>query len=551
VGMIESPGQVVGFGDLLYSGFHYQFDVFGSDSTTHTLDNPRLMIYSKRGKLLASDDDGAGTREPRIFFNPSQSRPYGFSVDGVDGSTGTFRLKWRIASIDRAVIATKPHIEIGQHFFAARPDNELFTLNLIKGKWYHVNFEGHPWQGSVQVELLSPIGNRQTRFHTEAYYVDPNDPGPEPPDNQIGEARFLAQSTGTFFLTSSNARRNWIFIDESTSPQLETPRFYGTGEMGLKAHELFSTSLGDDEKIQMLDFNFSLMTAASLRIDGQLVLPSTIYDRPLTSAFRFEFDPVVASGSYDALFVRQKSGNSRTPWERIEIYQPFDLNPAKFDLEINGTAQQHRITFVANKRVLLGSESTFLGLDASAEFTPVYANLHAGQESRLGDNASITTKLGTAFYRVFGGSADDRLIGNEQENRLFGNRGNDFIAGGQGDDILFGGEGNDRYIYWLGDGRDVIDEQNHGGRDSLQLNCPLGLKNAKEDLTFRRVGDDLHISLDFNRDSSVRQGQMIIKNMADPASQVESLRISSSVDLNPLGKLVNLVSVWQSLASSV
>ena len=46
--------------------------------------------------------------------------------------------------------------------------------------------------------------------------------------------------------------------------------------------------------------------------------------------------------------------------------------------------------------------------------------------------------------------------GNDLDNIIVGNRGDNQIAGGKGCDTLMGGEGSDEYLYFRGDGRDVV-----------------------------------------------------------------------------------------------
>ncbi len=68
-----------------------------------------------------------------------------------------------------------------------------------------------------------------------------------------------------------------------------------------------------------------------------------------------------------------------------------------------------------------------------------------------------------------GSSKNDKLWGNEGNDTLYGYDGNDTIYSVQGDDVLIGGKGNDdlrgsqgfdTYIFYTGDGNDVIKETN-------------------------------------------------------------------------------------------
>lgn len=85
---------------------------------------------------------------------------------------------------------------------------------------------------------------------------------------------------------------------------------------------------------------------------------------------------------------------------------------------------------------------------------------------------------------VFGGDGDDVIQGYFGKDYLFGGDGNDIITGcgfifsggdtdimigGKGDDILKGKGYNDIYIYYLGDGNDIVDESDGDGYDILAL----------------------------------------------------------------------------------
>ena len=69
--------------------------------------------------------------------------------------------------------------------------------------------------------------------------------------------------------------------------------------------------------------------------------------------------------------------------------------------------------------------------------------------------------------KVIAGTGNDLITGNESDNHLIGNAGNDIINGGDGDDtiegktgddILKGGAGSDRFIFYIGDGNDTIQD---------------------------------------------------------------------------------------------
>ena len=129
---------------------------------------------------------------------------------------------------------------------------------------------------------------------------------------------------------------------------------------------------------------------------------------------------------------------------------------------------------------------------------------------------------------------------------MFGNGGNDTITGGGGNDALIGGNGDDTYTWSLGDGRDLITERStdgSGGTDLLIISDPSNsLNSLEDDLTFRRLGNDLRI--DLTLDQGAGQGTVTIRNFANAAERVELLRL---VDIsgNSIGNDISLNSIFE------
>ena len=99
---------------------------------------------------------------------------------------------------------------------------------------------------------------------------------------------------------------------------------------------------------------------------------------------------------------------------------------------------------------------------------------------------------------LYGDKGDDYLDAGDGDDQLFGGSGNDTLRGGRGSDWLDGGAGNDHYLYYAGDGQDVIDHQG-GGEDVLFFN-----DIREERLHFSREGSDLIIQVDDDPLQSVR-----------------------------------------------
>ena len=61
---------------------------------------------------------------------------------------------------------------------------------------------------------------------------------------------------------------------------------------------------------------------------------------------------------------------------------------------------------------------------------------------------------------LYGGEGNDYLYGGNGDDQLLSSEGDDYLYGGLGNDILEGGEGNEKYYFNLGDGNDVINDDN-------------------------------------------------------------------------------------------
>ena len=172
-------------------------------------------------------------------------------------------------------------------------------------------------------------------------------------------------------------------------------------------------------------------------------------------------------------------------------------------------------------------------------------DLRQGQFSSInGQENYLRISYGTVIENGRGGSGNDTLIGNETKNLLFGNDGNDTINGGGGNDVLIGGDGNDLYTWSLGDGRDLITERapTTGGNDILRISDPSNrLNSLADDLTFRRLGNDLRI--DLTLDQGPGQGTVTIRNFANASERVELLQL---IDMKAIGLVTISVSIRSS-----
>ncbi len=183
-------------------------------------------------------------------------------------------------------------------------------------------------------------------------------------------------------------------------------------------------------------------------------------------------------------------------------------------------------------------------------------DLRPGRFSAIGvQSHSLMLTHDTVIENVISGGGSDRLFGNEANNFMSSGRGNDVLEGGGGVDFMAGGAGDDTYVWRLGDGWDIIDEDRQGGRDILQIygndsvdNRAYGTINElDQDFVFRRLGRDLRI--DFTVDRGKAVGGVTIKDYAWGGSRVESIQFYGSDGIE-LTKTISLYSIFQQATDS-
>lgn len=103
----------------------------------------------------------------------------------------------------------------------------------------------------------------------------------------------------------------------------------------------------------------------------------------------------------------------------------------------------------------------------------------AGRTVDAGDGNDTVTGSGVADTLIGGNGNDvldgrggaDTIQGGEGDDTIFGRGGADTIVGGEGDDVLNGNAGNDNFIWFVGDGRDVVNGGANGAvGDTFTLN---------------------------------------------------------------------------------
>lgn len=116
-----------------------------------------------------------------------------------------------------------------------------------------------------------------------------------------------------------------------------------------------------------------------------------------------------------------------------------------------------------------GNDVLFAGNVTNVNFAIGDASAQALAIAARGGNGNYLDG-GAGDDRLYGGTGSDWLEGGAGNDLLAGGEGGDIIAGGAGDDRggngearLFGGGGADQYLFRLGDGRDVVYDEEGAG----------------------------------------------------------------------------------------
>ncbi len=131
-----------------------------------------------------------------------------------------------------------------------------------------------------------------------------------------------------------------------------------------------------------------------------------------------------------------------------------------------------------------------------------------------------------------GNALDNTLIGNRSDNRLFGEAGADRLYGGAGDDLLEGGAGSDTYVFNRGDGRDRVRElvADAASKDVVLFGADI----SPDELWFRRVAEDLEVSILSSTDSLLFEGWFASKPARVELFQMGDGKQLSGIQLDSL-----------------
>ncbi len=112
----------------------------------------------------------------------------------------------------------------------------------------------------------------------------------------------------------------------------------------------------------------------------------------------------------------------------------------------------------------------------------------------LNEFASGNTLSGTSGAdQLLGYGADNVITGDSGDDYLRGGAGNDTLTGGTGADTLSGGYGDDVYLYSLGDGHDVISNDDSESTNTDVIRFSAGIDPVQ--VSLGRLNDDLVITI--------------------------------------------------------
>ncbi|HEY0021528.1 MAG TPA: calcium-binding protein, partial [Longimicrobium sp.] len=125
----------------------------------------------------------------------------------------------------------------------------------------------------------------------------------------------------------------------------------------------------------------------------------------------------------------------------------------------------------------------------------------AGDDNLQGQDGNDLLKAGIGNDSLSGGNGADDLQGEAGNDYLYGDAGNDVFDGGAGNDYLSGGSGADLYRFGRGYGAETV--YNHDG-DAVGVNADtvsFAADVLPADVTVRRSGEDLVLSIAGTTDS--------------------------------------------------
>jgi Ca2+-binding RTX toxin-like protein len=120
----------------------------------------------------------------------------------------------------------------------------------------------------------------------------------------------------------------------------------------------------------------------------------------------------------------------------------------------------------------------------------IYGN--EGNDMLFGQNGDDTIYGNLGNDIIYADNGNDTIEGGEGNDVIYAGKGDDIIAGGKDDDILYGEDGDDTYLFSVGDGRDIINDNK--GINSILFDEGIN----KDNISLYVKGNTLNISYSNN-----------------------------------------------------
>ncbi len=148
---------------------------------------------------------------------------------------------------------------------------------------------------------------------------------------------------------------------------------------------------------------------------------------------------------------------------------PEEQNPVEFNAK--GTGVTLTTAYTEDAFDINGYrdyKDSVITINASAVLHPLDITGNKNANKIIGTAEDDYIDGGVSGDTISGGAGNDTLVGSAGNDSLSGGAGNDSLWGGDGDDTLTGGAGEDTFIYYDGDGKDVI-ENYQSGVDTVMI----------------------------------------------------------------------------------
>lgn len=316
-------------------------------------------------------------------------------------------------------------------------------------------------------------------------------------------------------------------VSYELSENVETLELIGTGAINGRGNSLDNTIIGNDND-NILDGNGGINTLKGGKGNDTYIINEANANDIIIENADEGSDTVQSTITYTL---------NQANIENLVLTGENNINGTGNSLDnyLEGNKQNNTLSGGAGNDTLYGNggNDTLIGGSGNDTYiidsqdAVILENTNEGTDTvissidyELGNNVENLVLDGTESLRGTGNSLNNVISGNDNGNTFIGNKGNDTLKGGKGSDI---------YVFNLGDGQDIIEENspNSASVDTIVFGSGISRNNIK----FTRQGYDLIISINNTND------KITIKNSNLAfGSRIERLEFSdgSFIDGNTL-----------------